>query len=67
MNIRFAIFGTPLLLAVALSSSMALATSDKQKEEPEKANCPKGQVWDSKSQRCLMQNSSLVSHLSRTI
>jgi hypothetical protein len=58
MNVRLTVFTTPLLLAVALCSSLALAT-DKKAEEPAKPNCPKGQVWDSKSQRCVMQTSSL--------
>ena len=58
MNIRFAVFTAPLLLAIAVSGSQALAAD--KKEEPAKPNCPKGQVWDSKSQKCLMQNNSLI-------
>ncbi|VVM69053.1 hypothetical protein PS662_01699 [Pseudomonas fluorescens] len=57
MNSRLAVFTAPLLLAVALSSSFALASDEK--EEPAKPNCPKGHVWDSKSQRCVMQTSRL--------
>ena len=64
MNSRFAVFSAPLLLAVALSSSLALANGDD--EEPAKPNCPKGQVWDSKSQKCVMQTSSLVPDADRT-
>ena len=65
MNIRFAAFTTPLLLAFALSCSLAFAEVDE--EEPvKKPNCPKGQVWDSKQQKCLMQNSSLVPDADRT-
>jgi Flp pilus assembly protein TadD len=57
MNTRLA-WCTPLLLVAALSSSFAFANGDE--EEPAKPNCPKGQVWDSKQQKCLMQNSSLL-------
>lgn len=64
MNSRFAVFSAPLLLSVALSSSLALANGDD--EEPAKPNCPKGQVWDSKSQKCVMQTSSLVPDADRT-
>ena len=64
MNSRLAVFTAPLLLAVALSSSLALANGDD--EEPAKPNCPKGQVWDSKSQKCVMQTSSLVPDADRT-
>lgn len=64
MNSRFAVFTAPLLLAVALSSSLAMANGDE--EEPAKPNCPKGQVWDSKSQKCVMQTSSLVPDGDRT-
>ncbi|MCX2899596.1 hypothetical protein [Pseudomonas mandelii] len=49
---------SPLLLAVAFSSSLAFATND-EAAEPVKPNCPKGQVWDSKQQKCLMQDSNL--------
>ena len=59
MNIRRAVYTAPLLLAIGLSGSLAFA-ADKE-EEPAKPNCPKGQVWDSKSQKCLMQN-SLIPH-----
>jgi tetratricopeptide (TPR) repeat protein len=64
MTIRFAVFTAPLLLAVAFSSSLAFANGDD--EEPAKPNCPKGQVWDSKQQRCLKQTSSLVPDVDRT-
>ncbi|WP_283184193.1 tetratricopeptide repeat protein [Pseudomonas svalbardensis] len=65
MTIRFAVFTAPLLLAVAFSSSLALANGDDE-EEPAKPNCPKGQVWDSKQQKCLKQTSSLVPDADRT-
>lgn len=64
MNTRLAWCCTPLLLAVALSGSLAFANGDE--EEPAKPNCPKGQVWDSKQQKCLMQNSSLLPDADRT-
>lgn len=64
MNIRFAAVTTPLLLTLALCGSLAFADGDE--EEPAKPNCPKGQVWDSKSQRCVMQTSSLVPDADRT-
>lgn len=64
MNIRLAVFTTQLLLAVALCSTLALANGED--EEPAKPNCPKGQVWDSKSQRCVLQTSRLVPDADRT-
>lgn len=64
MTIRFAVFTAPLLLAVALSSSLALANGDD--DAPAKPNCPKGKVFDTKSQKCVMQTSSLVPDADRT-
>lgn len=64
MTIRFAVFTAPLLLAVALSGSLALADGDD--DAPAKPNCPKGQVFDTKSQKCVMQTSSLVPDTDRT-
>ncbi|WP_460123453.1 tetratricopeptide repeat protein [Pseudomonas sp. S2_C03] len=64
MNVRLAVFTTQLLLAVALCSTLALANGDDN--EPAKPNCPKGQVWDSKSQRCVLQTSRLVPDADRT-
>lgn len=64
MNVRLAVFATQLLLAVALCSTLALANGDD--DEPAKPNCPKGQVWDSKSQRCVLQTSHLVPDADRT-
>jgi Flp pilus assembly protein TadD len=58
MSIRFAAFTTPLLLVAALSSPMAFAHGDD--DAPAKPNCPKGQVFDSKSNKCVTQTSSLV-------
>jgi Flp pilus assembly protein TadD len=64
MTFRFAVFTAPLLLAFALASSLALANGDD--DAPAKPNCPKGQVFDTKSQRCVMQTSSLVPDADRT-
>ncbi|KAA0983466.1 hypothetical protein FQ192_29960 [Pseudomonas sp. ANT_J12] len=58
MDIRFAVFTAPLLLVAALSSSAAFAHGDE--DEPAKPNCPKGQVFDNKSNKCVLQTSSLV-------
>lgn len=64
MNISLAAFTAPLLLAVALSGSLALANGED--DAPAKPNCPKGQVFDTKSQKCVMQTSSLVPDADRT-
>ncbi|MFJ7281538.1 tetratricopeptide repeat protein [Pseudomonas sp. NPDC099000] len=64
MTVRFAVFTTPLLLAVALSGSLALANGDD--DAPAKPNCPKGQVFDTKSRKCVMQTSNLVPDADRT-
>ncbi|MBV7527933.1 MULTISPECIES: tetratricopeptide repeat protein [Pseudomonas] len=67
MNIRFAVLTPPLLLAVALSGSLALANGGGGDEDaPIRPNCPKGQVFDSKSKRCVRQTSSLVPDEDRT-
>jgi len=68
MNARFVVFTAPLLLAgcltAALTSSLAIAHGDD--DAPAKPNCPKGQVFDSRSQKCLKQTSSLVPDDDRT-
>ncbi|MGE8186175.1 tetratricopeptide repeat protein [Pseudomonas sp. NPDC086278] len=64
MTIRFAVLTAPLLLAVALSGSLAMANGED--DAPAKPNCPKGQVFDTKSQKCVMQTSSLVPDADRT-
>ncbi|TBN38925.1 tetratricopeptide repeat protein [Pseudomonas sp. BGI-2] len=64
MTLRFAVFTAPLLLAVALSSSLVLADGDD--DAPAKPDCPKGQVFDTQSQKCVMQTSSLVPDADRT-
>ena len=59
MTIRSVMFAAPLLLAAALSSQSALAASNE--ENPvQKPECPKGQVWDSKTQQCVLQTSTLL-------
>jgi Flp pilus assembly protein TadD len=65
MNTRFAVLTIQLLLAVALSSSLALANGGGD-DAPARPNCPKGQVFDSRSQKCLKQTSSLVPDADRT-
>ncbi|MEX3776241.1 tetratricopeptide repeat protein [Pseudomonas sp. MYb118] len=64
MNVRFAVFATQLLLAVALCSTLALANGED--DAPARPNCPKGQVWDTKSQKCVLQTSHLVPDADRT-
>ncbi|EJM82703.1 hypothetical protein PMI34_04726 [Pseudomonas sp. GM74] len=67
MNIRFAVSMPPLLLSVALSGSLALANGGGGDDDaPIRPNCPKGQVFDSKSKRCVRQTSSLVPDEDRT-
>ena len=67
MNIRFAVLTPPLLLAVALSGSLALANGGGGDDDaPIRPNCPKGQVFDSKSKRCVRQTSSMVPDEDRT-
>ena len=68
MNLRFAVLTAPLLLAgcltAALTSSLAQANGDD--DAPAKPSCPKGQVLDSKTQKCLKQTSSLLPDADRT-
>ena len=64
MNIRLAVFSTQLLLAVLLASTLALANGED--DAPARPNCPKGQVFDTKSQKCVLQTSSLVPDADRT-
>jgi Flp pilus assembly protein TadD len=60
MNNRFAVLMPPLLLSVALSGTLALADGGGGDDAPIRPNCPKGQVFDSKSKRCVRQTSNLV-------
>ncbi|WP_375122250.1 hypothetical protein [Pseudomonas sp. LW8] len=54
MNIRQMLFAVPLLVAV-LSSPAAFAVDES--DAVKKPECPKGQVWDSKTQQCVLQTS----------
>lgn len=53
MNIRQMLFTIPLLVAALSSPSVFAGESDAVK----KPECPKGQVWDSKTQQCVLQTS----------
>ena len=64
MNSRLAVITVQLLFAVALSCSLALANGED--DAPAKPNCPKGQVFDTKSQKCVLQTSGLVPDADRT-
>lgn len=65
MTIRSVMFAAPLLLVAAMASQLALANGDE--EAPvQKPECPKGQVWDSKTQKCVMQVSKALSDADRT-
>ncbi|AZD30091.1 hypothetical protein [Pseudomonas chlororaphis] len=48
MNIPPLVFGAPLLLAGSLLASVLAAAP----------NCPDGQVWDSRNQRCVSQRTT---------
>ena len=65
MTIRSVMFAAPLLMAAVLTSPLALAHGDED-EPVQKPSCPKGQVYDSKTQKCVMQTSSLVPDADRT-
>jgi Flp pilus assembly protein TadD len=58
----------PLLLgmcmALALVAGQAHASGDES--APPKPNCPKGQIWDSKTGKCTMQTSQATSDADRT-
>ena len=56
MTIRSVMFAAPWLLAAALSSPMLMASGD-EKNPVQKPECPKGQVWDSKTQKCVLLTS----------
>ena len=64
MNCRFSIFAAPLALFVALSSTLALANGEE--DTPAKPQCPKGQVFDSKARKCVLQTSKRVPDADRT-
>ncbi|OIN53772.1 hypothetical protein BFL40_09345 [Pseudomonas costantinii] len=56
------IFGA--CLAAALLTGQARASGDES--EPAKPNCPKGQVWDAKTGKCVLQTSNATSDADRT-
>ncbi|MCW8275037.1 tetratricopeptide repeat protein [Pseudomonas sp. PCH199] len=64
MNSRYSIFTAPLILAVVLSGSQAWAHGDD--DSPAAPQCPRGQVLDKKSQKCVSQTSKLVPDADRT-
>ncbi|AZE49197.1 hypothetical protein C4K04_3525 [Pseudomonas chlororaphis] len=52
MNLPALVFGAPLLLAGSLLAAAP--------------NCPDGQVWDSKNQRCVSQRTTRLPDADRT-
>jgi tetratricopeptide (TPR) repeat protein len=65
MNNRFSVLTTPLLLAIALSCSHVMANGGGD-DSPAKPQCPRGQVFDSKARKCVMQTSKLLPDADRT-
>lgn len=65
MTIRSVMFAAPLLLVAAMSSQLTFASGD-EAAPVKKPECPKGQVLDSKSQKCVLQTSSLLPDVDRT-
>ncbi|MGZ9668143.1 tetratricopeptide repeat protein [Pseudomonas sp. GNP014] len=65
MTIRSVMFAAPLLLVAAMSSQLTFASGD-EAAPVKKPECPKGQVRDSKSQKCVLQTSSLLPDADRT-
>lgn len=53
-----------ICLAAALLAGHAHASGDE--DAPPKPNCPKGQVWDSASKKCVMLQSKTTSDADRT-
>ncbi len=51
-------------LAAALLAGNAYASGDES--APPKPNCPKGQVWDTKTGKCVLQTSKATSDADRT-
>lgn len=51
-------------LSAALLAGQACASGDES--APPKPNCPKGQVWDSKTAKCVLQTSKATSDTDRT-
>jgi tetratricopeptide (TPR) repeat protein len=58
---------TGALMALFLLTGQAFASGGGGDDEaPRKPNCPKGQVWDSKTRKCTMQTSKATSDEDRT-
>ncbi len=51
-------------LSTALLAGQACASGDES--APPKPNCPKGQVWDTKTAKCVLQTSKATSDTDRT-
>lgn len=67
MNSRFSVIAAQLILAVAFSSTLALASGGGGGDDsPAKPQCPRGQVYDKKVQKCRLQTSNLVPDADRT-
>lgn len=64
MNNRYSIFTAPLILTVMLAGAQAWAHGED--DTPAKPQCPKGQVFDRKAQRCVLQTSKLLPDADRT-
>lgn len=54
MKIRQVLFAIPVLVATLSSPSIFAGNESDAVKKPE---CPKGQVWDSKTQQCVLQTS----------
>ncbi|QXI18103.1 hypothetical protein [Pseudomonas hamedanensis] len=54
MTIRQVLLVVPLLVATLPSPSILASDETDAVKKPE---CPKGQVWDSKTQQCVLQTS----------
>jgi tetratricopeptide (TPR) repeat protein len=69
MNTRLTLFTAPLLLAgclaAALSSSLVMANGGGD-DSPAKPQCPRGKVFDTRSNKCVSQQSNLVPDADRT-
>ncbi|WP_433735343.1 tetratricopeptide repeat protein [Pseudomonas putida] len=64
MNYRYSIFTAPLILTVMLAGTQAWAHGED--DTPAKPQCPKGQVFDRKVQKCVLQTSKLLPDADRT-
>jgi Flp pilus assembly protein TadD len=65
MNSRFLL--APLLLTVVFSGPLALASGGGGGDDsPARPQCPRGQVFDSKARKCVLQTSKLVPDTDRT-